>query len=104
MSKNPTQKLKMVRKKFGVRQVDLAKKMDVSPLVISDYEKGRRPSPGVGFLKKYILMLYELAQKNRNKLGSIGLDHIITLILTTIPIHGYEEKKVLDNLVSGGVK
>jgi hypothetical protein len=37
-------------------------------------------------------------------LGSIGLDHIITLILTTIPIQGYEEKKVLDNLVSGGVK
>ena len=93
MSKNPTQKLKMVRKKFGVRQVDLAKKMDVSPLVISDYEKGLRPSPGVGFLKKYILMLYELAQKNRNKLGIIGLDHTITLILTTIPIQGYEEKK-----------
>ena len=72
MSKNPTQKLKMVRKKFGVRQVDLAKKMDVSPLVIGDYEKGLRPSPGVGFLKKYILMLYELAQKNGNKLGSIA--------------------------------
>lgn len=104
MSKNPTQKLKMVRKKFGIRQVDLAKKMDVSPLVISDYEKGRRPSPGVAFPKKYILMLYELAQKNRNKLGSIGLDHIITLILTTISIHGYEEKKGLDNLVSGGIK
>jgi len=104
MSKNPTQKLKMVRKKFGIRHVDLAKKMDVFPLVISDYEKGRRPFPGVAFLKKYILMLYELAQKNGNKLGSIGLDHIITLILTTIPIQGYEEKKVLDNLVSGGVK
>ena len=58
MSKNPTQKLKWVRKKFGVRQVDLAKKMDVSPLVISDYEKGRRLSPGVAFIKKYILMLF----------------------------------------------
>jgi len=50
----------------------LIKKMDVFPLVISDYEKDRRPFPGVAFLKKYILMLYELAQKNGNKLGSIA--------------------------------
>ena len=90
MSKNPTQKLKMVRKKIGIRQVDLAKKMDVSSSVISGYEKGRIPSPGVAFINKYILMLYELTQKNGNKLSSIGLDHITTLILATIPIQGYE--------------
>jgi len=54
----PTQKLKMVRKKFWIRQADRAKKMNVSSSVISDYEKGRRPSPGVAFIKKYILMLY----------------------------------------------
>jgi predicted transcriptional regulator len=78
MSKNPTQKLKMVRKKIGIRQVDLAKKMDVSSS--SGYEKGRIPSPGVAFINKYILMLYELTQKNGNKLSSIGLDHITTLI------------------------
>lgn len=61
LSDNPPQQLKFWRKKFGVKQADLAKKMDITPSVLSDYEKGRRPSPGVNFIKRYLLALYELA-------------------------------------------
>jgi predicted transcriptional regulator len=38
--------------------------MSLTPSVLSDYEKGRRPSPGVKFIKRYLLALYELAESN----------------------------------------
>lgn len=62
LSDNPPQQLKFWRKKFGVKQADLAKKMAITPSVLSDYEKGRRPSPGANFIKRYLQALYELAQ------------------------------------------
>lgn len=64
LSDNPPQQLKYWRKKFGVKQADLARKMDITPSVLSDYEKGRRPSPGVNFIKRYLVALYELAKSN----------------------------------------
>ena len=64
LSDNPPLQLKYWRKKFGVKQADLARKMDITPSVLSDYEKGRRPSPGVNFIKRYLVALYELAKSN----------------------------------------
>lgn len=64
LSENPPQQLKQWRKNFGVKQADLARKMDITPSVLSDYEKGRRPSPGVNFIKRYLMALYELAKSN----------------------------------------
>jgi putative transcriptional regulator len=62
LSENPAQQLKYWRKKFGIKQADLARKMDITPSVLSDYEKGRRPSPGVNFIKRYLIALYDLAK------------------------------------------
>ncbi len=64
LSENPPMQLKFWRKKFGIKQADLARKMDSTPSVLSDYEKGRRPSPGVNFIKRYLVALYELAKSN----------------------------------------
>jgi putative transcriptional regulator len=64
LSDNPPLQLKHWRKKFGVKQADLAKKMAITPSVLSDYEKGRRPSPGANFIKRYLQSLYDLAQAN----------------------------------------
>jgi len=64
LSENPPQQLKYWRKRFGIKQADLARKMDITPSVLSDYEKGRRPSPGVNFIKRYLLALYDLAKSN----------------------------------------
>jgi putative transcriptional regulator len=64
LSENPPMQLKFWRKKFGIKQADLARKMDITPSVLSDYEKGRRPSPGVNFIKRYLVALYELARSN----------------------------------------
>lgn len=46
--------LRKWREIFGISQVELAKKLDISPSVISDYESGRRKSPGIGFVKKIV--------------------------------------------------
>ena len=64
LSDNPSHQLKFWRKKFAIKQADLARKMDITPSVLSDYEKGRRPSPGVNFIKRYLMALYELAKAN----------------------------------------
>jgi putative transcriptional regulator len=64
LSDNPSQQLKYLRKRFAVKQADLARKMDITPSVLSDYEKGRRPSPGVNFIKRYLVSLYELGKSN----------------------------------------
>lgn len=72
LSDNPPQQLKYWRKKFGVKQADLARKMNITPSVLSDYEKGRRPSPGVNFIKRYLVALYELAKSNGKAMEEIS--------------------------------
>lgn len=46
LSDNPGETLKKWRNNFEIAQNDLAAHLDVSPSVISDYESGRRKSPG----------------------------------------------------------
>lgn len=48
------------REKLAIKQVTLAKSLGISASVLSDYESGRRPSPGVQFVKKYIEALVKL--------------------------------------------
>lgn len=62
LSENPSLQLKHWRKKFGIKQAELAKKMQITPSVLSDYEKGRRPSPGASFIRRYLQSLYDLAR------------------------------------------
>ncbi|MEM3073583.1 MAG: helix-turn-helix domain-containing protein [Nitrososphaerales archaeon] len=63
MSERPAAALKSWRLRLNIRQVDLAKKMNISPSVLSDYENGRRPSPGVAFVKRYLQSLLELGKE-----------------------------------------
>ncbi len=42
------------REEFGLSQYELADAMSVSHSVISDYESGRRKSPGVGVIRKMV--------------------------------------------------
>jgi predicted transcriptional regulator len=63
LSESPAHQLKFWRKRFGIKQADLARKMNITPSVLSDYEKGRRPSPGVNFIKRYLLALADLRRQ-----------------------------------------
>ncbi len=59
-SEDPGRALKVWREKLAIKQVQLARSLKLSPSVLSDYESGRRPSPGVVFVKKYIEALVSL--------------------------------------------
>ena len=52
--------MKAWRAKLGIKQVMLARALTMSPSVLSDYESGRRPSPGVQFVRKYVEALVRL--------------------------------------------
>lgn len=59
LAKDPASSLKRWRNKFEIKQQTLAEKLDISPSVISDYESGRRKSPGVGIIKKIVRAFIE---------------------------------------------
>ncbi len=54
LSDNPGETLKKWRMIFEISQSDLASFLKVSPSVISDYESGRRKSPGIFIVSKIV--------------------------------------------------
>lgn len=67
VSGNPGDSMRKWRERIAVKQAFLAKEMGISASVLSDYESGRRASPGVGFIKRYVEALVKLDQ-NHHKL------------------------------------
>ncbi len=63
------------REEFGVSQQELARQLRVSPSVISDYESGRRKSPGIIIIRRIVDGLLDIDQAtggrvlNRYSLG-----------------------------------
>ena len=60
LSNDPGKTMRKWREEFSVSQNELAAAMCVSPSVISDYESGRRMSPGVGVVRKTVDSLMEI--------------------------------------------
>jgi putative transcriptional regulator len=54
LSPEPHKTLKKWRETFELSQSELARYIEVSPSVISDYESARRKSPGIELIKKFI--------------------------------------------------
>ena len=59
ISNEPGRALKRWREMFGLSQTSLAKSLGISSSVISDYESGRRKSPGVSTVRKMVNALIE---------------------------------------------
>lgn len=60
LSEEPGKTLRKWREEMGVSQYDLSKEMNVSPSVISDYESGRRSSPGIKTVRRIVDALIRL--------------------------------------------
>ena len=60
MSDSPGREMRRWREYFNVMQSELALKLSTTPSVISDYESGRRKSPGSHFIKRFVEALIEI--------------------------------------------
>jgi putative transcriptional regulator len=63
--------MKAWREKLGIRQIALARALGISPSVLSDYESGRRPSPGVKFVRKYVEALVKLDESKGRVISTL---------------------------------
>ena len=60
MSADPGKTMRKWREEFDLSQSRVADAMGVSCSVVSDYESGRRKSPGVAFVRKFVGTLLDL--------------------------------------------
>lgn len=63
MSDNPGVIMRKWREIFGVSQKDLSRKLKISSSVISDYESGRRKSPGTKLVSKLVRAMIEVDEE-----------------------------------------
>lgn len=68
LSPKPGKTIRKWRNIFDISQTDLAKNLDLSPSVVSDYESGRRKSPGIQTVKKIINSLIEIDENRGGKI------------------------------------
>jgi len=67
LSPRPGQTIRKWRSAFKISQTDLAKHLELSPSVVSDYESGRRKSPGIQTVKKIIQAFIEIDEERGGK-------------------------------------
>src|SRR6056297_2137690 len=60
LSDDPGATLRKWRTDFDISQTDLAAELEVSSSVISDYESGRRESPGIGVVGRLVEALLDI--------------------------------------------
>jgi putative transcriptional regulator len=63
LSADPGATMRKWRTEFEVSQTDLAAELDVSPSVVSDYEAGRRASPGIGVVRRVVEALLTIDER-----------------------------------------
>ncbi len=81
LSDNPGGTIHKWRNIFRIHQNQIAEKMNVTPSVISDYESGRRKSPGVVVIRKIVNALLEVDRKNgdvKKEFQSVGPNDILS--------------------------
>ena len=74
ISSEPNKTIKKWRSLFRVSQKELSNNLGVTSSVISDYESGRRKSPGILFLKKYVEALIRMDEKTGSEVLKVFID------------------------------
>ncbi len=69
LSKEPGKTLKKWREIFGINQIELSKALNISPSTISDYEGGRRQSPGIGVIKRFVETIIKVDSERGGKIA-----------------------------------
>jgi putative transcriptional regulator len=112
LSDDPGATLRKWRTDFAIAQTDLAEELGVSPSVISDYESGRRQSPGIAVVRRVVGGLLAIDEQRGGdrirqyaRVLSAGFESEIVQDLreypTTLSLHRFYEAIGAEELVSG---
>ncbi|MFB6080486.1 MAG: helix-turn-helix domain-containing protein [Haloferacaceae archaeon] len=112
LSDDPGATLRKWRTDFGVSQTDLADELDVSSSVVSDYESGRRESPGIGVVRRMVTALLAIDDRRGGarirqyvRVVSAGFESDIVRDLreysTAVPLDRVYEALAATELVAG---
>lgn len=69
LSESPGRTMRKWREELHISQTELARHMHVSPSVISDYEAGRRTSPGIKTVHRLVDAFLEVDQRSGRRLS-----------------------------------
>ncbi|HSQ94407.1 MAG TPA: helix-turn-helix domain-containing protein, partial [Methanoregula sp.] len=92
LSDSPGSALKKWRMNFGIAPGVLSERLGVSPSVISDYEGGRRKSPGTAVVGKIVDTLLAIDEEN----GAKQIQKFSTMLFASVEddviydLHEYE--------------
>lgn len=67
LSSKPGATMRKWRELFAVSQMSLSEAMGLSSSVISDYESGRRQSPGAKFIRRFVLSLLQIDEQKGSR-------------------------------------
>ena len=67
LSSKPGATMRKWRELFAVSQTNLSETMRLSSSVISDYESGRRQSPGAKFIRRFVLSLLRIDEQKGSR-------------------------------------
>jgi putative transcriptional regulator len=67
LSSKPGATMRKWRELFAVSQISLSEAMGLSSSVVSDYESGRRKSPGAKFIRRFVLSLLSIDEQKGSR-------------------------------------
>ena len=92
LSDDPGATLRKWRTDFDVSQTELADELDISSSVVSDYESGRRSSPGIGVVRRTVTALLDIDERRGGdrirqyaRVLSAGFESDVVLTLREYP-------------------
>ena len=105
-SPDPGRAMRAWREKLGIKQKALADALGISASVLSDYESGRRPSPGVGFVRRYVVALVRLDESKGRVVSQLVASEkdeaILSIGVFQAPVDASKLLKALDATVLAG--
>jgi putative transcriptional regulator len=112
LSDDPGATLRKWRTDFDVSQTELAEQLDVSSSVISDYESGRRESPGIGVVRRIVDGLLDIDERRGGgrlrqyaRVLSAGFEsdivHDLREYSTAVPVEEFYEAMDATEVVRG---
>jgi len=103
LSNTPGEIMRRWREVFGITQLEIAEKLGISPSVISDYEGGRRKSPGATVIRRFVMCLIDIdamsggrVLKQFSSLVRVSSDAILDLYEFPSPIPLKDVVKMVD--------